>query len=201
MVPSPRWWWDLNNNGVIDESDSNIGYSAAGGSWTAEKHNDVWTAATQWRSNTRWDPFDASGGGTAQASVRVDGGLPGPCLSKWTSIAVGATCNLATPVYHDGLLDYYDLYDSDVAINLTNYPIWNFGGDDAGYYYPDFRGVLTHEIGHGARLKDVYPPNCGNPTYTMCGDKNGVDGIGPATQVLRSLTTHDINAANVVYPV
>jgi hypothetical protein len=201
MVAPLQYWWDLDDDRAKDEADSNIGYGSDGAGWTAEKHADVWSAATEWRGSTRWDPFDASGGGTIRATVRVDGALL--CLaevfSTWPQALYAVSCNEFYARKDGTVIEFYDIIDSDVTINEEDWN-FNYGADDPPSNQPDFRGVLTHEIGHGARLEHVNP--CGNPEYTMCSPNSGnlAQGLGVLTKKLRTLTTHDIDSANFLWP-
>lgn len=63
----------------------------------------------------------------------------------------------------------------------------------------DFQGVLTHELGHWVLLDDLGAANCnvGDSIYTMCGAL-GADYDDNSWRY-RSLTTDDINAANIPY--
>jgi hypothetical protein len=100
---------------------------------------------------------------------------------------IGATCKRGTPISEGGTISFYDIFDMDIGINSEDHN-WNWGSGNPGFNQKDFRGILTHELGHTARLLDVYFPNCGNPIITMCGEGSLSD-----TKQLRTLETHDIN--------
>lgn len=194
LLPNPRWWWDLNDNRLSDATDSIIGFGSAGVNWTQEKHNDVVSAVAAWSSGTDYNPFDATGGGTIRGTIRVDTTEPW-CISNYVPGIVGVTCRRGTPISEGGTISFYDITDMDIGINSEDYQ-WNYGSDDPAGNQWDFRGVLTHELGHTARLVDVYYPNCGNPIYTMCGEGT----LGSFTKQLRTLTSHDVTDVNTLYP-
>jgi hypothetical protein len=93
---------------------------------------------------------------------------------------------------------YFDMEDTDVFVNINNYP-YNVSATCTGSQCSttwSFRGILTHEIGHGIRLIDLYDPDCssGSQVYTMCGGVTINE-----SWFLDDLTTDDINSANDVY--
>jgi hypothetical protein len=195
IIPDPLWWWDLNDNRLVEANDSIVGFGASGGNWTQEKHNDVAFSTAAWSTVTDYNPFDASGGiGVIRGTIRVDTTEPW-CEDNYIPDIVGVTCRRGTPIREGGVITFYDIFDMDVGINSEDHQ-WNFGADDPGGNQYDFRGVLAHELGHTLRLRDSPLDQCGNPTITMCG--GGPPGLD--SKQLRSLETHDINAANQVYP-
>lgn len=192
LLPTPRTWWDLNGNRLADASDSIIGYGSQGPGWTAEKHADVVSVMAAWSTNTDWNPFDASGGGTIRGNIRVDNTV-GWCFNNWTTSIVGYTCLHTTPIMEGGVISFLQINDALVGINTQQY-FWNFGADDPAFNEYDFRGVLTHEIGHNARL--IHPVACANPPLTMCAG----GPVGSFTKQLRTLETNDVTEVNKVYP-
>ena len=94
------------------------------------------------------------------ASIRVDGKFPGEgyCGTAWSSSSVGGNC-----VKRDfkAAFGFYDIYDSDVGIDLTPGSAgatWEYSASTAPSSTEySFRGVMTHELGHGIRLVDVAP--------------------------------------------
>jgi hypothetical protein len=185
-VPAPRYWWDLDDDRVVDPGDSDIGFLPAGGNWTLEKHNDVGAATGTWRNPTHWDPFDANGGGVGRATVRVDGAHP---CGVFHDVDLAVTCRVATARKDGTIIDFYDISDIDIGINLAQ--PWNYGADMPANVY-DFRGALTHELGHGARLIDTAA--CLNPIVTMCGSVTMAQ-----TFQLRTIENDDFVSANTVY--
>ena len=117
------------------------------------------------------------------------------CIANYASAIVGVTCTHGTPINEGGVISFYDIIDVNIGINTKDHH-WNFGSDDPSSIEYDFRGVLTHELGHTARLIDVYSPNCGNPVYTMCGG----GPTGSFTKQQRTLETHDRTDVNTLYP-
>lgn len=191
-TPQPvRWWWDLDNDRFVDEADSNIGIQRIFGGWTQEKITSFVASANAWSGPTRWDPFSSSdAGGVHRGSIRVDGNS----YCGWEIGEVAITCIDADPIHEDGQLSFFDMVDADIAINLSE-PFY-FGSLNPGANQYDFRGVITHELGHVLSL-DHTNQNCGNPVITMCVGQ----GPGQNSKDRRSLEADDRNAANLVYPV
>lgn len=79
---------------------------------------------------------------------------------------------------------------------------WWYGSSHTGDELKlDFRGVVTHELGHWVYLDDVFDSGCnyGVDMYTMCGEPDNSTTVDDDSWRMRSLTTHDINAANINY--
>ncbi len=169
----------------------------AAGNWTLEKITDVTTATGEWSGRTRFDPFIA---GSGPASIRVDGVFPPQCSGGWQAGDIAVNCVHATARKDGQIIDFMDIWESHISIDLSpGNPGegWNYGPDNpAGNEY-DLRGVITHELGHAVLLIDLWPCAAGDAVETMCG------GAAPGlfTVNLRTLTTDDINGANLVYPV
>lgn len=194
-VPAPRSWWDLKDNLNADTTDGDIGYARVGSEWTVEKITDLDCITSSWRGLTHWDVFNATDhGGTARASIRVDG--VSPC-GAWGATDAAATCIVKTARKDGTIVDFYDISDIDTGINSDNMN-YNFGFDDPidtpQWKEYDFRGVGVHELGHGIFLLDA--TSCQNPVISMCGN---VDA-GIPSRDLRSLQSDDIVSANNVYP-
>lgn len=191
-VPSPLWWWDNDNDGIRDVQEGARSFQKVGSSWTLAKENRAYEAAWAWRGSTTWAPSVTSG--TQVATIRVDG-VP-PCGS-WEPEDLALTCvrySLKSDRFGE---PYYDIYDADIGFKLDGIS-WNYGSGQPMGNQHDFRGVLTHELGHGVLLRDLYGSECGPaPTdpHTMC----GAVGPGITTYNQRSLTSDDIAAANFVY--
>jgi hypothetical protein len=192
-LPAPAWWWDLDNDKIADEADSNIGYGRVGALWTQEKIADLTWLLGEWRGRTHWDPFNATDqGGVVRATYRVDG--VHPCGGTWTGVDVAVTCISKNSRFEGGVLSFYDIFDADTGINLAQ--SWNYGGDAPNPTQFDFRSNGVHESGHGILLKDIFGDACGNPVISMC------SGLGPGMPggTRWSLEADDISSADVVYP-
>lgn len=192
-LPSTLEWWDLDNDGIHAEpGEGNRPYQRVGTSWTTAKIDRVTEAASAWRTATSWNPTITTS--TQVATMRVDGVAP---CGSFQPNDVGLTC-LAWTLKQDHFGEYYfDIYDTDIGINLVGNTFHDGSGPPPASKF-DLRGVITHELGHGISLDDLYGSDCGpNPTdpYTMCGS----GGPGVTTYNQRSLTSDDINAANFVY--
>jgi hypothetical protein len=191
-VPSPLWWWDNDNDGIRDVEEGQRSFQKVGTGWTLAKENHAYEAAWAWRGSTTWQPTVTSA--TQVATIRVDGVHP---CGSWQPGDLAVTCRLATPKYDRFGERYYDIYDADIGFNLGGIS-WNYESGQPGPGQFDFRGVLTHELGHAVRLRDLYGSACGaDPTdpHTMCGEVPP----GITTYNQRSLTSDDIDAANFVY--
>lgn len=166
-VPSPLWWWDNDNDGIRDVEEGQRSFQKIGPGWTQAKQDRAAEAAFAWRAVTTWKPVVTS---DAQvATIRVDG--VHPCAS-WEPGDLAATCILRAPKYDRFGERYYDIYDADIGFNLAGIS-WNYGLRQPGPGQLDFRGVLTHELGHAVLLLDLYGSACGaDPTdpHTMCGE-------------------------------
>lgn len=88
-----------------------------------------------------------------------------------------------------------------IAILSSPYFWWYGSAHSADEYSVDFGGVITHEIGRWIDLIDVYGSGCnyGTGMYTMCGAPQSSTTIDDDTWRQRTLTTHDITAANTLY--
>lgn len=155
-----------------------------------EKIGDLDAVTAQWRNNTQWDPTNANGG-PGLASIRVDGVRP---CGAWAADEIAISCKVWIVRFDGTNIDFYDIEDVDVGIHLTL--TWNYGADVPAAGSMDFRGIATHEIGHGIRLVDLH--SCAAPPFTMCGDVP-VPGQGDYTFQLRSIESDDISGANLVY--
>ncbi len=189
----PPRWWDLDNDGLGEASDSRISFRPSGGSWTTAKGNRLSEALAEWRNDTDFNPFRDDAG--ASNVVFVDG--RNPCSGTWAvdypnSYAVNCVVyvnrNPGTPIY------YQDIGDSDIYFNMDPKWNWNYSTGGGG---SSFVGVLTHELGHAVALKDLYGSACpvsGESLYTMCGTISQGDTVW-----LQTLTSDDINSANPIY--
>ncbi len=182
--PTPPWFWDNNDNGTADVGDSFRAYQRISTGWTTDKTNRVTEATSTWSNATDWNP---SIGTSSVATVRVDGAFP--CTGSWPSSAYAVNCVFAT--YRT---THYDIYGSRIGINLSWSWYYGTAADPPGGQV-HFKGIMTHELGHGAYLIDLYP--CGlTQTYfeTMCGTfPTTVSGW------LTSLVADDITSANAIY--
>lgn len=187
-VPSPRQFWDINNDGTAGIDDASRAYQRVGGSWDSVKITSVTTAAATWRNGTDWNPTVGTSSGLV-ATLRVDGSMPGygACGYNWSG-AVAGNCVLAS---NRGT--YYDIYESQIGINLAY--SWNYGSMVPVGSQQDFRGVMTHELGHGVLLRDLESFECGSPVATMC----GYTSMAQNGYLMRTLESDDVTSANSVY--
>lgn len=195
LLPLPPWWWDKDNDGIPEPAEATITYSPAGGAWDNTKKARLADATTVWRNSSDWNP---QWNGTANAtafSVFVDGREPagdGDCLT-WAQMgeAPAVSCKTATrKTDAEGEL-YYDLSDVDVDIN-SGVDLWNYQDTSGPKDRRDFEGIMTHEVGHGARL--VHPSigcNASAPETMCVWDFRGY--------YARTLTNDDVISANNLY--
>lgn len=197
-VPSPHEFMDFNNNGVADASDSIVPWNKRGSGWTTGATSRVTEALASWSASTDFNPFLTSTpdvhdfwlDGSEPANVTGDS-----CPSnKDTWVEIGRFTIFAVNCrYRDVHPGYVRITNSDIFLNSDNIPMY-WGTSNNGT--PNARGILTHEIGHAVYLKDIPLLSCGSTTiYTMCGSWFDED-----TYDAYSLTTDDVNAANLVYP-
>jgi hypothetical protein len=183
--------WDVDNDGVWEASDSIVAYSQGGVAWTTQKINRVTEAIQRWSSQTDWNPWFSSS--PVSHKVWVDGSAPSGhsvCDVTWSQIDdVATTCN---DMINKG--SWIRIIDSDTFLDSTH-TSFDWGTTSNSNY--SGRGVVTHEIGHGAHLIDVNWANCDpfGELITMCGTAGGTQTWG-----LYTLTADDINSANDMYP-
>lgn len=191
-VPSPKWFWDLGNNGTPDPS---VPVSPAGSGWSPLALSRLQGAIDEWSTSTAFQPFYTSSG---YYHVYRDGTAP--------TGGFGAYDVMVTQVWYDFRSTYYDIYrshtyaqtDADLPGSMNRF--W-YGASHSSYTTDvDFQGVLTHEIGHWVLLNDLYGTSCnyGTGIYTMCGELRD-PGFDDDSWRQRSLTTNDIDSANAVY--
>ncbi len=201
-VPNPKWVWDKDNNYVADDPEpmrfGSTGFSQA-------MQDQVTAAATEWRTDTDFDPVVAvtsdfnffTWGVTPPSSCQPGGsggffGAPArTCIYyNYKSTPAGGT--------------YYDIYDTDIYFNSASN--WSFGccAKPSDPNQLDFRGIATHEIGHTARLQHIGDDaSCVQATAfpTMCDIAGGEDRSPPnLTYYWRSVENDDRASANNLYP-
>lgn len=192
-VPSPRWRWDLDNDKIVDESDSNIGFFRIG-VWNAQQVTSFNSFLAAWSSNTRYDPYNQiEHGGVARATYRIDG--VHPCGGAWGQFDLAITCIVKNDRFEGGVVSFRDIEDADTGIKLAG-NAWYYGPNAPGALQYDFRSNGAHEIGHTVTLIGLvdFGTNCGNPEATMC------EQLDAGTTHQRTLTNDDIDGANQVYP-
>ncbi len=186
-LTNPRWFWDANSNGIADSSDSFRTYQRVGTSWTQDKITRVLTAAADWTTTSDWNPSIGTSAGLV-ATVRVDGFNP---CGSWAPSTVAINC-----LTIQNMTTYMRIKASHVSINLSHSWYYGNGTQPAGSY--DYWGLMTHEIGHGARLRDLYGSDCGGPgpdtIHSMCGATTEA-----ASRFLRTTTSDDRASANAMY--
>ena len=186
-LPNPRIFWDINNNGVPGSDDSFRTYQRVGTNWTQEKITRTLTAASDWLNTSDWNPSIGTSSGLV-ATTRVDGF--NPCRS-WQAGEVAINCLTV-----QNRVTYFRIMTSHVSINLAKTWYYGNGVQPAGSY--DYWGVMTHELGHGANLRDLYGADCGGPgpdtVHSMCGSTTEA-----ASRFLRTTTSDDRSGANAIY--
>jgi len=201
-VPSPRYFWDPNNDGIAGPEPQ---VTPAGGYWESLRLARLDAALAEWSTDTQFDPSRASSG---FQNAYVDG-RAGPCLPNGTfnqpqGTVLAVVCRQQSPVYFGDDIIRYKLTDLDVYFNMENAdsPDWWIGSggtSDPGRL--DFQGVMTHELGHWIRLFDLTDTTSCTRTsldmMTMCGVVRSDGRLD--TWRYRSLHADDISSANVVY--
>ncbi len=195
-VPSPRWFWDSNNDGTPD--DSGVSIDATGGGWTSTKLDRLNAAAATWKNNTDFDPGRDT---NSTHEFYVDGSVPW-CETSWDPNVLQETCQTWQTHYYQQdptEVHYYRILDKDTYTNTGDWSWWYGSTHTGAENVADWQGVATHEIGHWVRLQHVPLASCapGVDIETMCQTVRDVDDD---TWRFRSLTSDDITSANTVYP-
>lgn len=163
---------------------------SGGSDWTTTKETSAAAAATEWRTETHYNPtFDPDAG---LMFTFVDGRQP-PC-GNFTSSIYAATCVYTTLRYYPNSTEaWLDIHTANVYLNKDDFT-WNHGSSsyDPGNPRPSFRGVLTHEYGHVAGLR--HESSCGSPLPTMCPSVTYSQ-----TYQIQSLEAVDISSVNNRY--
>jgi hypothetical protein len=183
-VPSPRWFWDKDDDGIAESTDSVEYYQTAGTLWTTAKIDRLKAALNTWKNGTDWNPTYSC---CSTNGVYINGSAG--CLGSWPAGVLGVTCRVAQ---NKG--SYYRLLETDIYLNTVGFT-FSWIVEEPPPNQADAQGVLTHEIGHGIRLIDLYGSSNCPPGPTMCGDVVSL----PYTMNYRSLASDDISAANTVY--
>lgn len=194
-VPSPHWFWDGDVNGVPDQYPEAFRLGGAG--WYQNAINRTIEAVSHWAVSTNWNPRFEN---VNTNYFYIDRPPPQPCgttpgseVGGWGP-GIARVCTYA--IYHHPV--YNQIWRSNIFIKV-DLGFWagRYQATDPNLY--DFRGTVTHELGHALRLTDISSaePICsstGQLFATMC----------PAPSIAytyhwRTLQTDDINAANAVY--
>jgi hypothetical protein len=174
-VPSPKWWWDHDNDGVVDPADRAPGLCKAG-TWTSAQSARITEAIATWNAGTDFKPALV---GCGRNQIYVDG--TGSFAGEWGY----------TDVWYTIRATYVDIHETDVFLNSN--VGWYWLADPQPPLAQNMvsgKGVLTHELGHVILLKDL---SC-SPGATMCGTASAFE-----TKFLSTLTADDVAAANAVY--
>jgi hypothetical protein len=194
--PYVHWFWDVGND---HDGDPLVGVDADGTGWTQTMLDRLTESTDHWTASTDFGPYRVVSGDN---DFWVDGTLDSYCYYQGSWL--GATC-VHRVLREDAVYgQWYDIYQVSTTIDPTlDTPLswWYGAAHSSSENVVDFRGVVTHELGHWVRLIDVYDSGCnyGPDMYTMCGAPEEDSTIDDDFWRARSLTTHDINAANIDY--
>lgn len=194
-------WWDKDDDQVVDATDGDIGYCSTGTGWTQTAKDRLSEATAAWRNSSDWDP--TIGSSQCGHYVHKDGSVPNPPGDTWAEMdppnplaVTQTTCTVRNPGTPQA---FCDIGDVNVWVNWNNHDFslsQNCTGIQCSTLF-SLRGVLTHEIGHGIFLLDLYgTADCdtGSQTHTMCG------AVSEAQSWFQDdLTSDDISSANAVY--
>ena len=118
-------------------------------------------------------------------------------MDQWSEMTTTYQVTCISRQYHFVYpeTEWWRNIDVDVYMN----PNWSWDFGTTSNSNLSYRGVTTHEIGHGVTLRDLGPSygiNClsGSSVETMCGEISASD-----TWYQYSLTNDDITSANVTY--
>jgi hypothetical protein len=196
--PHPRTWFDHNND-LIADAGVNV-RPAGSANWTSGRKSRLAEAVNEWDGDTSWHPIEHT---TVEPdSCYADDSCHGVWLDGDDPAGLFNFNPPRYPAYNirQVLLrdmpgnDFYDIEDWDIFFNPSDFSFTYTVGGSTDPDVFDFRGVLTHELGHSLFLIDLVSCSAGAAVETMCGSGNGL-----TTNHLRSLTTDDINAANILY--
>ena len=206
-VPQPYiWFWDLGNDGTPDGAPA---VDAAGSGWTTGAVDRLKGAIGAWANGTSFNPHYVDPG---SFKVYRDGTGPACNSGVFNPGDYAGTCVYATlrhlpgappdEYYHDiSSAATYAQTDANLPGSVVRY--WYGSGQSPYSGDLDFQGIMTHELGHWIRLADLGPDygldcNYGSGIYTMCGELQD-PGYHDQSYWQRTLTSDDVNAANVVY--
>lgn len=194
-LPSPPTFWDQDFNGQADEPNP---YRFGGSQWSDKRENRAREAMKAWRDETDFraridvDALNAE-------YIYIDGRVP-ECDSGWGS-GLARTC-----VYTSIWSDHKRIHGANIYFNTNEYD-WHYSLDGTPVQGDwDFRGILTHELGHSVRLRDLSPGEY-DGSYAEC-DPGALDVETMCGAILhfsdsfrrRSLELDDRIGANSVYP-
>lgn len=189
-VPSPRWFYDDDNDAIAEATDADPRFQKLGTGWTAAQTSRYQEALAYWQSATDFNPVYAT---SAVNGLYMDGRDPAQCGYTWADIptAIGINCkNFSVKATYVDISQSWIYMNNDAFVFSAAY-----GAPQVGEY--DLRGLMEHELGHSIRLVDLSGSNC-PPGPSMCGSITPSNAAAQ-TYALRSLTSDDINAANLVY--
>lgn len=187
-VPGIPFFWDKDNDGIPESTDSVEYYQTAGTLWTTSRTDRLKAALGTWKNGTDWNPTYSC---CSTNGVYIDGRELTDCFAVWSATAIAATC-----VESIDRGSYWDIFETDISLNEDH---WNFSwsASEPPSGFADAQGVLTHELGHGVFLIDLSGTGNCPPGPTMCGLITSQQL--PYTMDLRSLTSDDVASANYVY--
>lgn len=196
-MPAKLRFWDLDNDGNAEAFESHPELGDAGLEWGPGKLDRFDEAANRWRTETHFNPEHVPPGATTH-HIYVSGIDPySSCLPGGWDQNPGILA-VACPMFVDRGT-YEDLYDVDIFFNADGFDWYYSTGDyDASNPKYSFRGILTHELGHAIRLKDIPADQCGTTKdafETMCGSFTAQRSFWAY-----SLNGDDVRAADSVYP-
>ncbi len=183
-------FWDLDNDGHNEYGEGSFDITTTGGDWTSGKKAKLASAADIWAYGTDYDPTYATSSDWVFAYT--DGTAPSG--QTWAALDDPLAATSALFQWKNNHA-YGDIFGGLMYVNKNGYT-WNYAGPCGGWCGYYYKGVLVHELGHLARLDDLVPGvNCGSPIRTMCGEASQTD-----TESIESLTSDDVESANIVYP-
>ena len=218
-IRAEPWYWDKDQDWIAEiNNDSIIAYSRGGGNWDQQKIARATEALASWSSSTDWNPWLSSN--ATNQKIYADATQPlanndcNALTDEWEDadmVDVAAiNCIDKQLLVQNGSTHHYRITDSDIYFNtLTAGNTYGFQfdyGTTTTSSRPSYRGVLTHEVGHGASLRDLgtdYGVTCktGTAVETMCGDTDSTSQGAAflATWYQYSLENDDITSANLIY--
>lgn len=207
MGPVQRYW-DNANDGFPNSVQT---FYAYGSHWPDLAITRLSEAGLEWSNDTQGNPkvvkWTSAVTTTNRRVYLADSGHPNqPCAVSLNDY--GTAC-VVSHYYAAGAFpgapEHFRILTAEITINARDYTSWIGSGFPPDTSYVDFKGVATHELGHGMGLYDLSAesvPPCRYPTnadwdsyYSMCTSA----ATRNATYYKRTVEPDDVDAMYDIY--